>query len=782
MKLNAKILFFILLTSVLIFGTAVGIISISLKGKSYSNSTRLADTYVNDYANIIKTHLDSYMESTKVLQQIFNNFEDIPMQERRATFSTMMKRVLKENNKYISVWTIWEPNTIDTLDSQYINALESTFIGNYSPTFYKDKGQIKTQTSTEQELFQGDYYTIPKSTGKETIMEPYRYSYTGKKNDEVLETNTIIPIMKNDNFIGVVGIDVPLDNFQQLVDSIKPIEGSYAFLISNNGAFITHPYKNLVGKTFKDFAPFTQKRFHVLEKIKKGEKFSLITVDKEILLSYITFHPIKIGNTITPWSFAIVVPKEVLMVKAQNIFFNSILIGIVGLLILSLIILLVSKRIVTNPILKITNSLREIAKGNIHKSQKVNIKTNDEIGDISKSINKLVDGLDGAIDFANEIGQGNLDAEFKLLSEKDALGHSLIEMRESLVNASKEEEIQKLEEEKRNWHTRGLAKFGEILRDNNDNMKKFSYNIIKNLVKYVEVAQGAFFIINDEDEKNIYYDLFATIAFGRKKNIKKQVLLGEELIGRAAQEQKILYITNIPENFISITTGISTDKSPRNVLIIPLNLNDYIYGVIELVSFNEFEPYQIAFIEKVAESIASTIASIKVNLKTNKLLEQAQYQKDELSQHEEEMRQNLEELQATQEEAEKKDVELKSVIKSMQNIIPIIVLDMEGMIVSVNNKMAETYGYPADFMKGKLFDYFIVKDEKSRDDYEELLKELQDGNVQVRERRLVVNKVEKWVKEIYKPIIDDDTSYKNILIAVDISESKLLDKQIAEVS
>ncbi len=781
MKLNAKMLFFILLTSVLIFGAAVGITSISLKNKSYINSTSLADTYANDYANVIKTYLDSYMESTKVLQHIFNNFDDIPMQKRRTIFSNMMKRVLKENDNYISVWTIWEPNTIDTLDSKNINAIESTFIGNYSPTFYKDKGQVKTQTSTEQELFQGDYYTIPKSTGKETIMEPYRYSYTGNKKDEVLETNTIVPIIKNDNFLGVVGIDIPLDNFQQLIDSIKPIEGSYAFLASNNGVFITHPYKNLVGKSFKTFAPLTQKKLHVLEKIKKGEKFSLITIDKNILRSYITFYPIKIGKTITPWSFAIVVPKEVLMVKAKKIFFNSIIIGIVGLLVLSLIILLVSKKIVTNPILKITNSLKNLSKGDVAKSQKVNIKTIDEVGDISKSTNNLIDGLNSAIDFANEIGQGNLDTEFKLLSDKDTLGYSLMEMRESLVKAAKEEEIQKVEDEKRNWATRGLAKFGEILRDNNDNMKKFSYNIIKNLVKYVEVTQGAFFIINDDNEKEIRYDLMAAIAYGRKKNINKQVLMGEDLIGRAAQEQKILSLTNVPENYISIVTGISTDKNPRNILIVPLNLNDYIYGVIELVSFNEFKPYQIDFIEQVAESIASTIASIKVNLKTNKLLEQAQYQKDELSQHEEEMRQNLEELQATQEEAEKHDVELKEVLKSMEAVTLMTILDMEGMILDSSNQMAKAYGYTVDFMKGKYLDYFFVKDEKSRDDYEELLIELQAGNKQIRERCVIVNKVEKWFREVYAPIFDGDTAYKIVIIAIDITESKLLDKQIAEV-
>ena len=782
MKLNAKILFFILLTSVLIFATAVGIISISLKNKSYANSTRLADTYVNDYANIIKTYLDRYMQSTRVLENIFKNFDDIPMQKRRATFSNMLKRVLKENNNYISTWTIWEPNTIDTLDTKYINTDESTFIGNYSPTFYKDNGKIKTQISKEKELFKGDYFTIPKSTGKETIMEPYRYSYTGKKQDAVFETNTIIPIIKDGKFLGVVGIDIPLNNLQQLIDSIKPIKGSYAFLVSNNGIFITHPYKNLVGKSFKVFAPNTQKRFHVLQKIKKGEKFSLLTIDKNIFLSYITFYPVKVGKTITPWSLAIVVPKEVLMIKAKDIFFNSILIGIAGLLILFLIILIVSKKIITNPILKITSSLKNIAKGNISKSQKVNIKAIDEVGNIATSINKLVDGLDRAIDFADEIGQGNLDAEFKLLGEKDALGYSLMEMRDSLIKAAKEEEIQKIEDEKRNWATRGLAHFGEILRENNDDVKKFSYNFIKNLVKYVDVAQGAFFIINDDDEKEIFYELHAAIAYGRKKNIKKQVLPGEDLVGRAAQEQKTLYIKNVPDDYVSITTGISTDKNPRNVLIVPLNLNDYIYGVIELVSFNEFKPYQIDFIENVAESIASTIASIKVILRTNKLLEQAQYQKEELSQHEEEMKQNLEELQATQEEAEKRDAELKNVLKSMGTVTLITVLDSEGMILDVNEKMAKEYGYPVDFMKGKYLDYFIVKDENSRDEYEDLLKELQAGNKQIRERLILVKKSEKWFREVYTPILDGDTVYKIVIIAIDITESKLLDKQINEVS
>ena len=104
---------------------------------------------------------------------------------------------------------------------------------------------------------------------------------------------------------------------------------------------------------------------------------------------------------------------------------------------------------------------------------------------MAAGMNKVVEGLNAAAMFAQQIGEGYLNVDYKLLSERDALGLSLISMQQSLIVAKKAEEVKRIEDEKRNWVTHGLAKFGEIIRQHNDDMSKFTMNISKNLVDYI---------------------------------------------------------------------------------------------------------------------------------------------------------------------------------------------------------------------------------------------------------------------------------------------------------
>lgn len=77
--------------------------------------------------------------------------------------------------------------------------------------------------------------------------------------------------------------------------------------------------------------------------------------------------------------------------------------------------------------------------------------------------------------------------------------------------------------------------------------------------------------------------------------------------------------------------------------------------MLEIASFKEFEEYEIVFIEKLGDAIASTLSTVKVNERTTNLLRESQYMEEQLRAQEEEMRQNMEELQATQEEMKRKD-------------------------------------------------------------------------------------------------------------------------------
>jgi len=110
------------------------------------------------------------------------------------------------------------------------------------------------------------------------------------------------------------------------------------------------------------------------------------------------------------------------------------------------------------------------------------------------------------------------------LSEKDVLGNSLLEMRQSLQNAEKTQAMHAEIEKHRNWATSGLAKFAEILRKDNNNLETLSYNIISNLVKYLDASQGGIFIVNDADSaEEAFLEMKACYAFDRKKFVEKQI-------------------------------------------------------------------------------------------------------------------------------------------------------------------------------------------------------------------------------------------------------------------
>src|SRR6478609_7528510 len=146
-------------------------------------------------------------------------------------------------------------------------------------------------------------------------------------------------------------------------------------------------------------------------------------------------------------------------------------------------------RSITQPVNFLKNIVVKLGKGELVEEKQAKF-SNDEIGEMAYAMDNLVTGLRGTTTFAENIGSGNYQSDFKPLSEHDVLGNSLINMRNNLSKVAEDDK-------KRNWATEGMAKFGEILRTNNTDLSKLADEIISNLVKYLKANQGAFYIEDD---------------------------------------------------------------------------------------------------------------------------------------------------------------------------------------------------------------------------------------------------------------------------------------------
>lgn len=348
----------------------------------------------------------------------------------------------------------------------------------------------------------------------------------------------------------------------------------------------------------------------------------------------------------------------------------------------------VIKARIFKPLQKLLHFAKDVSSGNYE--AKVNIKQLDEIGQTAIEFSNFVSHISNAIEYVKKISGGKLHEDFKLINESDSLGESLISMKNTLIEAEREAQNRSKEDDIRRWATEGVAKFGEILRLNNSNLDELTYHILINLIEYINVNIGGIFVV-EEKAGNKYFRLSSSHAFDRRKFLKKEIDFTEGLVGRCNLEKKTLFLKELPKDYIEISSGLGYSK-PVNILLTPLIYNTEVYGVIELASFSEIEPYKIEFVERVSESIASTISSVKINLRTSQLLKESKEQAERLAQQEEEMRQNLEEMQATQEEAATKTKEMESIFESINQSLGVYFLDLEGNYLSANSLFTSMIG------------------------------------------------------------------------------------------
>jgi hypothetical protein len=259
-----------------------------------------------------------------------------------------------------------------------------------------------------------------------------------------------------------------------------------------------------------------------------------------------------------------------------------------------------------------------------------------------------------ATQFISQVSSGNFSAQWEGITEDNRklndknLAGELMKMRDNMKSIKAQDEI-------RNWISEGLAKFSDVIRQNQNNIQSLSYDVLVYLTKYMNAQQGCLFVLTEDiEDGHLYLEMTACYAFNRKKHITKRLEIGQGVIGQAYLEGGSVLLTDVPNGYTEITSGLG-EGTPTCILVVPMKYNEKIEAVIEIAGFEKFEKHQVEFMEKIGEITASTLGSVKNTEKMQHLVNQFKSQTEQLKAQEEELRQNMEEMEATQEALRRQD-------------------------------------------------------------------------------------------------------------------------------
>ncbi|HEX2692798.1 MAG TPA: HAMP domain-containing protein [Gemmatimonadaceae bacterium] len=271
---------------------------------------------------------------------------------------------------------------------------------------------------------------------------------------------------------------------------------------------------------------------------------------------------------------------------------------------------------------------------------------------VNAMANSLTVQVRAIADVATAVTRGDLSRQIAVEAqgELDELKNNLNQMIANLKSTTEKNNEQ-------DWLKTNLAKFSRMMQGQKD-LEAVSKLIMSELTPLVSAHHGAFYIMEEENNTPVL-KLVASYAYKERKHVGNRFYLGEGLVGQAALEKKPILLTNVPDDYIRITSGLG-EAPPRNILVLPVLFEGQVKAVIELASFLPFSQIHQLFLDQLAETVGVVINMISANMRTAELLEQSQSLTLELQSQSEELRKQQEELKKSNAELEAQATTLRT--------------------------------------------------------------------------------------------------------------------------
>lgn len=417
MNLLGRMLITVIGTVFIVFAVITVVNIYQTKNLTIETAQKMAQAEASDNANQLQIQLDYAMDTARTLAASLTTMVEEQKADRALT-DAMFQRILADNEQFMGVWAVWEPNAFDGQDEKYVNTERHDATGRYLPFWTRDGSSIVHSPIMDYDT--SDFYVLPKQQGQEMILEPFVYPVAGK---DVLLTSIIVPVTINNEFKGIVAVDMSLETLAQLSQKVKLFDSGFGSIISNTGMFVTHPNSDYVTMPLAEHEHYTYIK-DIEAAIQQG-KASVVKDFSSYLQeeSYIVTAPIRIGKTETPWSLLVTVPTEEVLAQTTKLTWTMIIIGVAGMIYLFIVLTWLIRRIV-KPIVLTVGQVQAIADGNLA-LEPLAENSKDELGQLARAVNIMTNNTRTLIQEATQISNQASTYSDRLMSSTNNMSMSI---------------------------------------------------------------------------------------------------------------------------------------------------------------------------------------------------------------------------------------------------------------------------------------------------------------------------------------------------------------------
>jgi methyl-accepting chemotaxis protein len=382
--LRNKILILVVGAIAIVLSVNIFYISINVRKNSIAESKKLADAEIAKYASQIQGDFNKIFNTANVLANAFSATNTMEGSKRDSLIKQVLNNTIHENPDFLAIYQHWELNKIQPDYKKKHGRLRSKVYKVNDGYHYAHS--IVDTSDTEPT---SNYYTV-KKTKKPLLLDPY-YDLFTKELKGILIVSQVVPININDEFWGVVGIDLSLTRIKEIVLAISPFESSNSYLVSSNNSIVAHSDTSMINKNIFKIKNQTSEYKNAIEKIVDGKPYSFEFEDSVSNKTiYVSFTPINFRESGKNWALVTETPLEVLTAESDKLFFITVVIGIICILVLPFILYFILTTI-TNKLLKVIEFSQKISNGDLR--TRIEHDGNDEIGKLGSSINEMADKL-----------------------------------------------------------------------------------------------------------------------------------------------------------------------------------------------------------------------------------------------------------------------------------------------------------------------------------------------------------------------------------------------------